>query len=155
MLQPGRDLNFPEKPLRAQAGGQFRSEQLEGDEPLVLEVAGEEHCRHAAPAQLALERIAIGERCLETAGVVGHGGENCCYSRLGGRRTGRADISALTASVVTWDPLDDLQVEHKDLRISKATVKTHLLHIFAKLGVDDRTAAVTVAMERGMLRLAK
>ena len=40
----------------------------------------------------------------------------------------------------------------KDLRISEATVKTHLLHIFAKLGVDDRTAAVTAAMERGMLR---
>jgi DNA-binding NarL/FixJ family response regulator len=43
----------------------------------------------------------------------------------------------------------------KDLRISEATVKTHLLHIFAKLGVDDRTAAVTAAMERGMLRLTK
>jgi DNA-binding NarL/FixJ family response regulator len=41
----------------------------------------------------------------------------------------------------------------RDLRISEATVKTHLLHIFAKLGVDDRTAAVTVALERGILRL--
>ncbi|HXI21044.1 MAG TPA: response regulator transcription factor [Gemmatimonadales bacterium] len=41
----------------------------------------------------------------------------------------------------------------KDLRISEATVKTHLIHIFAKLGVDDRTRAVTVAMERGILRL--
>jgi DNA-binding NarL/FixJ family response regulator len=43
----------------------------------------------------------------------------------------------------------------KDLRISEATVKTHLLHIFAKLGVDDRTAAVTAAMEKGVLRLTK
>jgi DNA-binding NarL/FixJ family response regulator len=43
----------------------------------------------------------------------------------------------------------------KELRISEATVKTHLIHIFAKLGVDDRTAAVTAAMERGMLRLEK
>jgi ATP/maltotriose-dependent transcriptional regulator MalT len=43
----------------------------------------------------------------------------------------------------------------KDLRISEATVKTHLLHIFAKLGVDDRTAAVAAAMEKGVLRLAK
>ena len=41
----------------------------------------------------------------------------------------------------------------KDLRISEATVKTHLLHIFEKLGVDDRTAAVTAAMERGLFRL--
>ena len=40
----------------------------------------------------------------------------------------------------------------RDLYLSEATVKTHLLHIFAKLGVDDRTAAVTVAMERGVLR---
>jgi DNA-binding NarL/FixJ family response regulator len=37
------------------------------------------------------------------------------------------------------------------LFISEATVKTHLLRIFTKLGVDDRTRAVTVAMERGIL----
>lgn len=40
----------------------------------------------------------------------------------------------------------------RELGISEATVKTHLLHIFGKLGVDDRTAAVTSAMGRGMLR---
>lgn len=40
----------------------------------------------------------------------------------------------------------------KVLHISEATVKTHLLHAFEKLGVDDRTAAVTVAMSRGILR---
>lgn len=39
------------------------------------------------------------------------------------------------------------------LHISEATVKTHLLHTFGKLGVDDRTAAVTAALERGILRL--
>jgi DNA-binding NarL/FixJ family response regulator len=37
------------------------------------------------------------------------------------------------------------------LFISEATVKTHLLHVFAKLNVDDRTAAVTSAIERGLL----
>ncbi|PZA08494.1 MULTISPECIES: response regulator transcription factor [unclassified Meiothermus] len=41
----------------------------------------------------------------------------------------------------------------RQLKISEATVKTHLLHTFGKLGVDDRTAAVTVALERGILRL--
>lgn len=41
----------------------------------------------------------------------------------------------------------------RELKISEATVKTHLLHTFGKLGVDDRTAAVTVALERGILRL--
>jgi DNA-binding NarL/FixJ family response regulator len=39
------------------------------------------------------------------------------------------------------------------LYVSEATVKTHLLRIFSKLGVDDRTAAVTVALERGIIRL--
>jgi DNA-binding NarL/FixJ family response regulator len=38
------------------------------------------------------------------------------------------------------------------LFLGEATVKTHLLHVFAKLGVDDRTRAVTKAMELGMLR---
>jgi DNA-binding NarL/FixJ family response regulator len=39
------------------------------------------------------------------------------------------------------------------LHISQATVKSHLVHIFGKLGVSDRTAAVTVALQRGILRL--
>ena len=40
----------------------------------------------------------------------------------------------------------------RKLFISETTVKTHLSHIFTKLGVDDRTAAVTVALDRGILR---
>ena len=39
----------------------------------------------------------------------------------------------------------------RELYIGEATVKTHLLRLFTKLGVDSRTAAVTVAMERGLL----
>jgi len=41
----------------------------------------------------------------------------------------------------------------KQLHISTATVKTHLIHIYGKLGVSDRTAAVTAALEKGILRL--
>ena len=37
------------------------------------------------------------------------------------------------------------------LFISEATVKTHLLHIYAKLDVNDRAAAVAAAYERGLL----
>jgi DNA-binding NarL/FixJ family response regulator len=37
------------------------------------------------------------------------------------------------------------------LFISEATVKTHLLHIYARLGVGDRAAAVAVAYNRGLL----
>ncbi len=39
------------------------------------------------------------------------------------------------------------------LHISEATVKSHLLHLFVKLGVEDRTAAVTAALRRGLIHL--
>ena len=39
----------------------------------------------------------------------------------------------------------------KALYIGEATVKTHLLHVFEKLGVNDRTRAVTRAMELGLI----
>mgnify|MGYP001161895394 CR=1 FL=1 len=37
------------------------------------------------------------------------------------------------------------------LFISEATVKTHVLHIYGKLGVNDRAAAVAVGFRRGLL----
>ncbi|PZG19740.1 DNA-binding response regulator [Micromonospora craterilacus] len=39
----------------------------------------------------------------------------------------------------------------RQLHISEATVKTHLLRTFNKLDVSDRTAAVTTAMAAGLL----
>jgi DNA-binding NarL/FixJ family response regulator len=38
-----------------------------------------------------------------------------------------------------------------ELFVGEATVKTHLLHVFEKLNVSDRTRAVTRAMELGLL----
>ncbi|MGW5677252.1 response regulator [Streptomyces sp. NPDC003860] len=38
-----------------------------------------------------------------------------------------------------------------ELFISEATVKTHLGHVFAKLGAKDRAAAVALGYERGIL----
>lgn len=37
------------------------------------------------------------------------------------------------------------------LHIAEATVKTHLLRVFNKLDLDDRTRAVVIAMDRGLL----
>jgi DNA-binding NarL/FixJ family response regulator len=41
----------------------------------------------------------------------------------------------------------------KQLWVSETTVKSHMLHIFDKLSVTDRTAAVTEALKRGIIRL--
>ena len=40
----------------------------------------------------------------------------------------------------------------RQLFISEATVKTHLVHIYSKLGVDNRTAAIAVATQRRIIR---
>ena len=78
-----------------------------------------------------------------------------------------AVASRVLASVRTpqEDPLSERELEvlalvargatnreaAKQLFISEATVKTHLLHIYAKLGVGDRAAAVAEAFNRGLL----
>ncbi|MEU8791469.1 response regulator transcription factor [Streptomyces sp. NPDC048643] len=49
------------------------------------------------------------------------------------------------------DGLSNQQISKK-LFLSQATVKSHLVHIYAKLGVDSRTSAVAAATERGVLR---
>ncbi|HEY1702915.1 MAG TPA: response regulator transcription factor [Trebonia sp.] len=61
---------------------------------------------------------------------------------LSGRET---EILALAAHGKTNSEIG------RELYISEATVKTHLLRAYAKLGVSSRTAAVTAAMERGLL----
>ncbi|WP_406375015.1 response regulator transcription factor [Streptomyces sp. NBC_00647] len=49
------------------------------------------------------------------------------------------------------DGLSNQQISKK-LFLSQATVKSHLVHIYAKLGVDSRTSAVATATERGVIR---
>ncbi|WP_116201704.1 response regulator [Amycolatopsis circi] len=65
------------------------------------------------------------------------------------------------------DPLSDRELEvlqliakgatnrraAEQLFISQATVKTHLLHVYAKLGVNDRAAAVAAGFAQGYLTL--
>jgi len=40
-----------------------------------------------------------------------------------------------------------------ELSLSEDTVKAHLRSIFSKLNADDRTQAVTLALQRGIIRL--
>ncbi|GAA1529077.1 response regulator transcription factor [Actinomadura kijaniata] len=57
------------------------------------------------------------------------------------------EVDVLTAVA---DGLSNAEIGDR-LFIGEATVKTHLLRVFAKLDVSDRTRAVVVAMERGLL----
>ncbi len=36
---------------------------------------------------------------------------------------------------------------------AEETVKVHLKHVFGKLGVEDRTEAVTTALQRGIIHI--
>ncbi|MDJ0381844.1 response regulator transcription factor [Streptomyces sp. G-G2] len=49
------------------------------------------------------------------------------------------------------DGLSNQQISKK-LFLSQATVKSHLVHIYAKLGVDSRTSAVAAAGARRLIR---
>lgn len=40
----------------------------------------------------------------------------------------------------------------KQIFISEATVKTHLVHIYGKLGVNNRTAAIAAVTQRRIIR---
>jgi ATP/maltotriose-dependent transcriptional regulator MalT len=65
-------------------------------------------------------------------------------------------LSSRELEVLQWvaDGASNTEIAAR-LNISQATVKSHLIHIFGKLGVSDRTAAVTVAIQRGILRLGQ
>ncbi|MEC4574957.1 response regulator transcription factor [Streptomyces virginiae] len=49
------------------------------------------------------------------------------------------------------DGLSNQQIS-KRLFLSQATVKSHLVHVYAKLGVESRTAAVAAAATRRLIR---
>jgi DNA-binding NarL/FixJ family response regulator len=82
-----------------------------------------------------------------------------------GRRRIPPEIAAELAEHVTDDILSDREIEvlrrvasgtsnkiiAAQLSVSEATVKGHMKNILSKLGANDRTHAVTIAMKRGFL----
>ena len=75
------------------------------------------------------------------------------------------DVASALATHIGQEPLSEREIEvlrlvavgnsnkqiGLQLSISEQTVKAHLKHIIAKLGANDRTHAVTLALERGIL----
>ncbi|MFB7665415.1 response regulator [Kitasatospora sp. NPDC056138] len=77
-------------------------------------------------------------------------------ARLLGRvRAGRPTLSPREAEILQLlaEGLANRQIS-KRLFISEATVKTHLVHIYDKLGVDSRTSAVAAGLSSGLIRPA-
>lgn len=77
-------------------------------------------------------------------------------ARLVGRMRGSAEEQLSSREVEVLQLVADGNSNSEvaqQLHISQATVKSHLVNIFGKLGVSDRTAAVTAALRRGILRL--
>jgi hypothetical protein len=61
MLEPGGELDLALEPLGAEGGGELGEEDLEGDRAVVAEILGQVDDGHATAAELALERVAVGE----------------------------------------------------------------------------------------------
>jgi DNA-binding NarL/FixJ family response regulator len=90
---------------------------------------------------------------------------NTIRSIHAGRRRVPAEIAAEIAEHVADETLTDREIEvlrkvaagtpnkiiASQLAISEATVKTHMKSILLKLGANDRTHAVTIAMKRGFI----
>ncbi|WP_058042356.1 response regulator [Streptomyces roseifaciens] len=75
-------------------------------------------------------------------------------ARLLGRvRSGRPVLSPRETEILGLlaEGLANKQISRR-LFISEATVKTHLVHIYGKLGVDSRTAAIAAGLAGGLIR---
>ena len=80
MGEPGRDGDLPEKALRAEVRRHFGPQHLDRHLPLVFAVKREVHRGGSAPSQLAVERVAVGER-----GDERREGERCSHVVWGPR----------------------------------------------------------------------
>jgi hypothetical protein len=68
MLQPRSGLDLAQETLRAERVGKIWVQHLEGDQPIVPEVAGEIDRGHTTTAELALEQVAVGQCSPKTIG---------------------------------------------------------------------------------------
>lgn len=100
--------------------------------------------KDAPPAELlaAVRAAAAGRTALAPA----------VSARLGARERGTA-LSARETEVLSLVAAGRTNAEiGRALFLSEATVKSHLVHAYTKLGVSSRTAAVAKAREAGLLR---
>ena len=85
-------------------------------------------------------------------------GQSALAPAITGRLMDRMRAPATALSVreaevlgLVADGLSNARIAQQ-LFVSQATIKSHLVHIFDKLEVDSRTAAVAIARKRGLIR---
>ncbi len=119
---------------------------------------------HAEDVHRALEAGAWGyipksaekDSIVQALRTVGRGGRflPAELSRRLAERNARLSLSARESEVLAMIARGMANKEiAAALALSEATIKTHIAHILFKLDAPDRTRAVTVALERGLLRV--
>lgn len=86
-----------------------------------------------------------------------HAGERPVTPEVQARLAERASMPTLTSREIEVIALISQGLRNKEvgamLGITEGTVQIHVKNIFAKLGVNDRTGAVQVAVRRGLIHL--
>ena len=79
VVELGGDLDLAQEAAYSQRGREFRTQDLDRDSAMVLEVLAEVHGGHATAADLPLDGITVDESLFEPVQNVGHDG--ICWSR--------------------------------------------------------------------------
>jgi hypothetical protein len=72
MGELGRDLDLAQEAVGTERLTQLGPKDLYRDQSLVLEITGEKNHRHTTPAELTVDRVAIGEGLGEAVLQIGH-----------------------------------------------------------------------------------
>jgi hypothetical protein len=123
VIEPGGDADFAEKPFGPEGGSEFRTQDFEGGETVVLHVTGEVDRGHATAPDLALHAAVLGERGFRDGESVGLFRQGAAapdggYRNMGlldgegqqqrGRRPvqecGQRRARALRAAICSWEP---------------------------------------------------
>jgi DNA-binding NarL/FixJ family response regulator len=86
-----------------------------------------------------------------------HAGERCIPPHIAqqlAQRVGRSSLSSRELEILQWVArgMKNREIAEK-LFISEFTVRNHVISLFEKMGVCDRTEATAVAIRQGLVRL--
>ena len=96
------------------------------------------------------DQVRVTEQCLQALLGLGHEIGSALATRLGEPDNSPLTRRELEVLGLAADGLTTTEIA-SELIVEPATIKTHLDHIYAKLGVGNRTAAVAYALRRGVI----